>query len=99
MNEIEIQIEILNQVIKKTIGRIKDIQKQLEVEKQERKELGGYEDCGSFYQDAVIKTEAVISTSIRLAFPLAPKWKTRSANTYTQIFRSRVWKVLRVAIS
>ena len=73
MNEIEIQREILNQVIKKTIGRIKELQKQLEVEKQEQKELGRYEDCGSFYQEQVIKTEAVISELVSQKISLE-KW-------------------------
>jgi hypothetical protein len=76
MNEIEVQREILNQVIKKTIGRIKELQKQLEVEKQERKELGVYEDCGSFYQDAVIKTEAVISELVSQKISLE-KWRKK----------------------
>jgi hypothetical protein len=76
MNEIEIQREILNQVIKKTIGRIKELQKQLEVEKKERKELGYYEDCGSFYQEQVIKTEAVISELISQKISLE-KWRKK----------------------
>jgi hypothetical protein len=76
MNEIEIQREILNQVIKKTIGRIKELQKQLEVEKQERKELGYYEDCGSFYQEQVIKTETVISELISQKISLE-KWRKK----------------------
>ena len=76
MNEIEIQREILNQVIKKTICRIKELKKQLEVEKQDRKELGMYEDCGSFYQDAVIKTEAVISELVSQKISLE-KWRKK----------------------
>ena len=76
MNEIEIQREILNQVIKKTIGRIRELKKQLEVEKQEQKESGGYEDCGSFYQDAVTKTEAVISELISQKISLE-KWRKK----------------------
>lgn len=76
MNEIEIQREILNQVIKKTIGRIKELQKQLEVEKQEQKELGGYEDSGSFYQDAVTKTEASISELVSQKISLE-KWRKK----------------------
>lgn len=65
MDEIKIQREILSQVIKKNILRIKELQKQLEVEKKERKELGIYEDCGSFYQEAVIKTESAISELVK----------------------------------
>ena len=76
MNEIETQIEILNQVIKKTISRIKELQKQLEVEKQEQKELGCYEDCGSFYQEAVIKTEAVISELVSQKISIE-KWRKK----------------------
>lgn len=76
MNEIEIQREILNQVIKKTIGRIKELQKQLEVEKEERKEFGRYEDCGSFYQDSVTRTEAVISELVSQKISLE-KWRKK----------------------
>lgn len=43
MNEIEIQREILNQVIKKTINRIKELQIRLEAEKQDRHNLGMFE--------------------------------------------------------
>jgi hypothetical protein len=51
-------------IVKHIIRRIKELQKQLLVEKQERKELGSYEDCGDFYQEQVIKTEAIISELI-----------------------------------
>lgn len=51
-------------IVKHIIFRIKELQKQLVIEKQERKELGRYEDCGDFYQEQVMKTEAVISELI-----------------------------------
>ncbi len=51
-------------IVKHIICRIKELQKQLEVEKQERKEFGSYEDCGSFYQEQVMKTEVIISELI-----------------------------------
>jgi len=76
MNEIEIQRKILNQVIKKTIGRIKELQKQLEGEKQDLRELGNYEDCGSYYQEQVIKTEAVISELVSQKISLE-KWRKK----------------------
>lgn len=39
MDEIKIQREILSQVIKKNILRIKELQKKLEVEKKEKKRI------------------------------------------------------------
>lgn len=66
----------LKQIIKKTIGRIKELQKQLVIEKQERQELGGYEDCGLFYQEAVIRTEAVISELVSQKISLE-KWRKK----------------------
>jgi hypothetical protein len=76
MNEIEIQREMLNKIIKQTIARIKKLQKQLEVEKKECSELGHYSDCGSFYQDAVTRTEAVISELISQKITLQ-KWRKK----------------------
>lgn len=76
MNEIEIQREMLNKIIKQTIARIKQLQKQLEVEKKECSELGHYSDCGSFYQDAVTRTEAVISELISQKITLQ-KWRKK----------------------
>lgn len=54
----------MKEIVKHLIRRIKQLQAQLEVEKQQRKEFGYYEDCGSFYNEQVIKTEAVISELI-----------------------------------
>lgn len=76
MSEIEIQREILNQVIKKTIIRIKELQKQLEIEKKDRKELGIFEDCGSYYNEKVVSTEAVISELISQKISLE-KWRSK----------------------
>lgn len=76
MSEIEIQREILNQVIKKTIIRIKELQKQLEIEKKDRKELGIFEDCGSYYNEKVVATEAVISELISQKISLE-KWRSK----------------------
>lgn len=64
MNEIEIQRELLLKITKQTIRRIKELQIQLEVEKKERSNYGSYEDCGSFYQEQVIRTESIISELI-----------------------------------
>ena len=72
----EIKREMLKLVIKSTITRIKELQKQLEVEKQERKELGGYEDCGSFYQEQVIRTESAISELVSQKISLE-KWRKK----------------------
>ena len=76
MSEIEIQRDILNQVIKKTISRIKELQEGLKSEKEDRKIYGGYEDCGSYYEEQVIKTEAVISELIAHKISLE-KWRTK----------------------
>lgn len=76
MNEVEIQRDILSQVIKKIIARIKELQKRLEVEKREECSLGGYEDCGQFYGDAVKKTEAAISELINQKISLE-KWRKK----------------------
>jgi DNA primase len=72
----EIERAILKEAIKKLISRINSLQKQLETEKEERKEMGGYEDCGQFYQDNVMKTEAKISELIsqKISFE---KWRKK----------------------
>ena len=67
---------ILNQVIKKTIARIKALQVQLEEEIQERTALGKYEDCGSFYIEQVIRTESAISELIQQKISLE-KWRKK----------------------
>ena len=76
MNEIEIQREILNQVIKKTIGRIKELQIRLDCEKQDRRDFGMFEDCGSYYQEKVAATEAIIEELIsqKISFE---KWRNK----------------------
>ncbi len=76
MDKIEIQREILNQVLKKTILRIKELKNQLEIEKQERRELGSYEDCGEFYQRSVIQTEAKISELVSQKISIE-KWRKK----------------------
>lgn len=76
MTEIEIQRDMLNQVIKKIITRIKELQKQLEVEKKDRSALGMYEDCGQYYQDQVKKTEAIIEELISQKISLE-KWRKK----------------------
>lgn len=57
--------ELLTKIIKDTINRIKELQLQLEKEEKEEKELGCYEDCGSFYKENVIKTKAIIAELIK----------------------------------
>jgi predicted DNA-binding protein YlxM (UPF0122 family) len=76
MTEIEIQRNMLNQVIKKIIARITEYQKQLEVEKKDRSELGMFEDCGQYYQDQVKKTEAIIEELISQKIYLE-KWRKK----------------------
>jgi hypothetical protein len=55
MTEVEIQRDMLNQVVKHTIVRIKELQKQLVIEKKDRHELGSYSDCGEFYREHNLK--------------------------------------------
>jgi hypothetical protein len=52
--------------IEKINGRINEVQKRLEREKVDCRELGMYSDCGSFYRDEVKKTEAIIEELIML---------------------------------
>ena len=72
----EAQREILQQIIKQTIIRIKKLQLQLVEEKKERKEMGMYEDCGDFYHDQVMRTETIISELIsqKISFE---KWRKK----------------------
>jgi len=70
------QIEILNEIIKKTIKRIKLLQLRLIEEKKECRLMGSYEDCGQFYKDEVKITEAVIKelVSQKISFE---KWRKK----------------------
>ncbi len=70
------QIEILQQIIKQTIIRIKSLQAQLIDEKRERKEMGAYGDCGDFYHAQVKQTETIISELIsqKISFE---KWRKK----------------------
>jgi len=72
----EIERAILKEATKKLISRIKNLQKQLEIEKEDEKEMGGYEDCGQFYQDNVIITQAKIDELIsqKISFE---KWRKK----------------------
>ena len=63
--KIESQREILNVVIKDIIKRIKQLQKDLVLQKEDCRCFGHYEDCGSFYQEQVSNTEAIIEELIR----------------------------------
>ena len=82
MNEVEIKREILNEIIKKTIKRIKSLQVQLEEEKVDRKNFGVFEDCGDFYREQVIQTKAVISELVSQKISLE-KWRKKL--TYEKI--------------
>ena len=75
------QIEILNEIIKKTIKRIKELQLRLVKEKEEYRLMGSYEDCGEFYKDEVKITEAVIKELIsqKIAFE---KWRKKLKYEY-----------------
>jgi len=56
----------LKEVINFIKKRIKELQKQLEVEKQEAREMGRFDDCGEFYREQPKITQAVIDELIRL---------------------------------
>jgi len=58
------EIKLFNKIIKDTINRIKELQHQLIQEELDDNELGHFEDCGSFYNDQVIKTKAIIAELI-----------------------------------
>ena len=76
MDDNEIQREVLNKVIKSIIIRIKELQKRLIAEEKDCNELGHYSDCGSFYQEQVIKTKAVISELVSQKISLQ-KWRKK----------------------
>lgn len=65
IEQIVTQRELLKQLAKKTIKRIKELQKQLVIEEQECSDFGHYEDCGSYYQEQVAATKAVIVELIK----------------------------------
>ncbi len=56
----------LKDVIKDIIKRIKTLKEQLEEEEKDNREMGHYEDCGSFYSEQVVDTKARIDELIRL---------------------------------
>ena len=72
----EIERAILKEAIKHTITRIKNLKKTLETQKVEKKEMGGYEDCGQFYCDEVMRTEAKIEVLVsqKISFE---KWRKK----------------------
>lgn len=75
-NKIDIQREMLNEVIKSTIKRIKELQHQLALEQEERRCFGSYEDCGQFYCDQVTKTEAAVAELINQKISFE-KWRKK----------------------
>ena len=50
--------------------RIKELQKRLESEKIDRKELGMYDDCGEYYREKVAKTQEAIGELISIKIKL-----------------------------
>jgi hypothetical protein len=76
MIETEVQREVIRQVIKQTISRIKQLQVRLEEEKKDRKEMGHYSDCGEFYREQVVKTEAILEELVRQKISLE-KWRNK----------------------
>lgn len=72
----DIQRAIIKDAIKHLKTRIKKLQKQLEEEIAEEKEMGGYEDCGQFYRDEVIKTQARIGELVKQKISFE-KWRKK----------------------
>ena len=66
----EFIMDNLKGTVKIVITRIKELQKQLEIEKQEERDLGRFDDCGEFYRTNVQKTEARISELINIKIKL-----------------------------
>lgn len=75
-NKIDIQREMLNEVVKSVIKRIKELQRQLAIEQEDKRCFGSYEDCGEFYREQVTKTEAAIAELItqKISFE---KWRKK----------------------
>jgi len=75
-NITEIKREMLNEVIKSVIKRIKELQHQLAIEQEDKRCFGSYEDCGEFYCEQVTKTEAAIAELItqKISFE---KWRKK----------------------
>jgi hypothetical protein len=60
----------LKGTVKIVITRIKELQKELEVQKRDEKDLGKFDDCGEFYRTEVAKTEAIIEELINVKIKL-----------------------------
>lgn len=75
-SKIDIQREILNDVIKSTIKRIKELQHQLALDQEEYRVFRNYDDCSDFYREQVIKTEAAVAELIsrKISFE---KWRKK----------------------
>jgi len=65
---------MLNQVKKKLVKRIKELQKQLVAEQKDASVFGGFSDCGDFYNEAPRKTQAVIDELIQQKISIE-KWR------------------------
>jgi len=74
IEEITIEARILKEVSKKLIKRIKELQLQLQKEIEDRRDFGGYEDCGQSYQEQVVRTEAKIQELVSQKISIE-KWR------------------------
>jgi len=60
----------LKGTVKIVINRIKELQKRLESEKIDRKDLGSFDDCGEYYREQVAKTQEAIGELIKIKIEL-----------------------------
>ena len=74
MTTIDIQRDMLNQVAKKLIKRIKELKIRLEEDEKEERLMGHYEDCGQFYSDQVTGTKAKIEELVSQKISIE-KWR------------------------
>lgn len=74
MSVIDIQRDMLNQVAKKLIKRIKELQVKLEKDEKEERLVGHFKDCGQFYCDQVTETKAKIEELVSQKISVE-KWR------------------------
>lgn len=63
---LSIERKTVKHTVKFIINRIKNLKALLSMQKADAKEFGGYEDCGEFYHNEVMQTEAAIEELVRL---------------------------------
>ena len=90
MNETEIKRAMLKEVIKKTISRIKVLQKDLEKAKEVERVFGTYDDCGDSYITEVERIEAVIKELVQQKISLE-KWRKLLGHQQREILEDEIF--------